>query len=442
MNAVNSVFSAVEDIFASHDVLRDGPRISGSWICYASANTTNKLSLLKRLWGSKVAEPMYKKSKAANMAKKDTKFGGEGRYVIVAITAVGSGGGNFQDALATQAPAREIRFFVTRKKNYVVWSLQREAIKASNGDQNAVMEILKRELKKARDKFDIRMSKWFYNNAGGTVGRMSTYSGATLTMAQHSDMAAFEKDNQYGFSSDDGSATSPAGLRNTGGVPVYRTVQSVSRAANTVTFTETLATVPGITTTDYVSWRGDYAQSMHGLKAWNPSSDPSPGESFLGYDRTSDDMQRVSGIRVPASSTFLDTLIDAAAEGQINGLAGDKITCLMNPLDYAKFEKEMGSNAKEYDVEASVGFKAIKINTQIGQITIVSEVWVEQGVGRIVDFDEVYLRTLGDCPDDITDTAGGLLPDFSDDAKQGRIGTYGNITVENPGENIIVTWPS
>lgn len=408
----------------------------------ASANTTSKLTLLKRLWGSKVAEPMYKKCKALNMAKKDTKFGGEGRYVIVAITAAASGGANFADALATQEASREIRFFVTHKKEYVVWSLQRDVIKRSMGDNNAVMEVLKRELKKAKDKFDIRMAKRIYGTNGGHVARFSTYSTTVGTLSNRSDIAAFEKYNQYGFASDDGSAAAPAGLRNSGGVPVYRTVSSVDRSAGTVTFTETLATVPSITTTDYVFWRGDYANVMTGFRGWNPTSAPSGGESFFGYDRTTDDMVRVSGLRVSAASTFLETLVDAAAEGAINGISGENLACLMNPLDYAKLEKELGSNAKEYDVDATVGFKAIKIQSQIGAISIIAETWVPQGFGWLADFGEIYLRTAGECPDDITDTSGGLLVDYSDDAKQGRLGAYGNIFFENPGENIIITWPS
>lgn len=408
----------------------------------ASANTTSKLSLLKRLWGSKVAEPMYKKCKALNMARKDTKFGGEGRYVIVAITAAASGGANFQDALATQDPSREIRFFVTHKKEYVVWSLQRDVIKRSMGDNNAVMEVLKRELKKARDKFDIRMAKRIYGSHGGSVARFSTYSGQTGTLSNRSDIAAFEKYNQFGFASDDGSAAVPAGLRNNASVPVYRTVSSVDRALGTVTFSETLATVPSITTTDYVFWRGDYANVMTGFRGWNPTSAPSGGESFFGYDRTTDDMVRVSGIRVAAGSTFLETLTDAAAEAAINGVSGENLACLMNPLDYAKFEKEIGSNAKEYDVSATVGFKAIKIASQIGEISIIAETWVPQGTGWLADFGEIYIRTAGELPDDLTDTSGGLLVDHSDDAKQGRIGGYGNIFFENPGENVIITWPS
>ncbi len=189
-------------------------------------------------------------------------------------------------------------------------------------------------------------------------------------------------------------------------------------------------------------WRGDYANVMTGFRGWNPTSAPSGGESFFGYDRTTDDMVRVSGIRVSAGSTFLETITDAAAEAAINGVSGENLACLMNPLDYAKFEKEIGSNAKEYDVSATVGFKAIKIASQIGEISIIAETWVPQGTGWLADFGEIYIRTAGELPDDLTDTSGGLLVDHSADAKQGRIGGYGNVFFENPGENVIITWPS
>lgn len=408
----------------------------------ASATTSNKLSLLKRLWGSKVAEPMYKKCKFANMVKKDTKFGGEGKYVIIALTSSAGGATNFTDALATQGASKEMRFFVTHKKEYVVWSLQRDVIKRSMGDANAVMEVLKRELEAARKKFDIRFAKRIYGKHGGSIARMSTYSTTTATIANRSDMAAFEKDNQYGFASDDGSAASPAGLRNSGSVPVYRTVASVNRRASTVTFTETLATVPAITTTDYVFWRGDYADVMTGLRGWNPESDPSASESFFGYDRTTEDMQRVSGIRVAAAATMLETIEDAAAELSLHGVSGENMALLINPLDCAKLFKEMGSNRVEYEVSATVGFKAVKIATMVGEVSVISETWVPQGYGWIVDAGQITVRTAGDLPDDLTDDAGGLLIDHSDDAKQGRIGGYGNIFFDNPGENAIITWPS
>lgn len=410
-----------------------------------SSTTTNKLPLLKRLWGSKVADPSYEACKLLNKMKKDTKFGGEGKYVVIAITMQASGGANFQDAMATQAAEREVRFFVPHKKQYVLWSLQRDVISRSQGDVNAVMSALKRALEGARKKWARISARRTYGNHGGTIARLrstTTLTGAVGILSAGADVAAFEKYMQIGFASDDGSASSPAGLRNSGGVPTYLTVDSVDRNSRTVTFTANLNTVPSIAATDYMFWRGDYAQTMCGLSGWNPVTAPSGGESFFGLDRTATDVQRLSGIRVTGTGTMIETLEDACAEAKLQGSVGQDYVLPINPLDFAKLRKELGGNAEMYDVDATIGFKAIKLATQVGEVTILNETDVPQGYSWLVDASEMTLRTAGDFPEDVTDTSGGLLVDYTDDAKQGRFGAYGNFFHDNPGSSVVITWPS
>ena len=423
----------------------DGPREPNSWLCDGSATVDGKVSLLKRLYGSKVAEPAYKACKLLDMAKKDTKFGGEGKYAAIRLTQQASGSATFADALATQQAAQEVRFFVQHKKQYVIFSIQRDAINRSQGDANALMAILKTELDSARKKWGRMSSRRIYGKHGGAIARLnnSTVATATATLGSRSDVAAFERNQQIEFASDDGSPTVPAGRFSSGSVPVRRTVSSVNRTAGTVTFDDLLNTVPGIATTSYMFWRGDYANVMTGLRGWCPETDPSPGESFFGLDRTAIDISRASGIRVAASGTMLETLEDAGQEAKLQGMdGGEKLVLCMNPIDVTKLRKELGGNATTYDVNATVGFKAIKIETQVGDVTILSEVDVPQGYGWLLDASDLTLRTAGDFPEDITDSNGGLLVDFSDDAKQGRLGAYGNIFRDNPGETIIITWPS
>jgi hypothetical protein len=411
----------------------------------ASADTTNKLSLLKRLWGSKVADPAYKASKLLSMCKKDTKFGGEGKYVIIAVTMVASGSSTFADALAAQQAAQEVRFFVPHKKQYVLWSLQRDVINRSQGDANAVMAVVKRELDAARKKWGRMSARRVYGKQGGQIAQLNNASTSAnvAQLSSRSDIAAFERNMQIEFANDDGTPAVPAGTLKSGGTPVRLTVQSVNRSLGTVTFDANLNTVPGITTTSRLFWRGDYANVMTGLRGWNPESDPSPGESFFGLDRTAIDINRVSGIRVPAAGTMLETLEDAGQEAVLQGMSSaDSLVLAINPIDLGKLRKELGANVQPYDVNASVGFKAIKISTQAGDVTVLSEVDVPQGYGWMLDSSDLTLRTAGDFPEDITDSSGGLLVDFQDDAKQGRLGAYGNFFRDNPGETIIITWPS
>lgn len=203
-----------------------------------------------------------------------------------------------------------------------------------------------------------------------------------------------------------------------------------------------LNTVPSITTSDYVFVRGDYNAAMTGLRGYVPVSDPSPGESFMGLDRTAADRQRASGIRVSGSGkTKLETIEDACAEIKINGVSASNLMLAVNPLDYAAIRKELGASVVINDVKGTngIGFKTIEIYSHSGTIQIVSEVDVPQGYAWLFDPGDIYLRTAGDCPMDLTEN-GKLLTAYDDDAKQGRIGAYGNFFNENPGGCAAITW--
>lgn len=411
----------------------------------ASATTTTQLPILKRLWGSGFADPMYKASKVLNSAKKDTNFGGEGRYIIIAVAMISGVGATFADALAAQGPSQEVRMFVTHRKEYAIFTIQNDLIARTRGNANAVVEALKRQMDTARRHFARRMSRRLWGNGGGAIGQLHssvTLSSTTLRLRNRVDVAGIEAGLQVGFASDDGSSGTPAGLRG-GGVPTYLAISGgIDRDDGTATVSAALNTVPSITANDYVFVRGDYNAAMTGLRGYNPVSDPSASESFMGLDRTVVDIQRTSGVRVSGSGkTKLETIEDACAEAKINGLESDDLMLAVNPLDYAAIRKELGTSVIITDVKGTngIGFKAIQIFSHSGTVTIVSEVDVPLGYAWLFDPSELYLRTAGDAPMELTE-GGKLLTAYDDDAKQGRLGAYGNFFVENPGGNVVITW--
>lgn len=411
----------------------------------ASATTTTQLPLLKRLWGSGFADPMYQASKVLNKCKKDTNFGGEGRYIVIAVAMITGVGANFADALAAQGPSQEVRMFVTRRKEYAIYTIQNDLIAATKGNANAVVEALKRQTGTARRHFGRRMSRRLWGNGGGAVGQLAstvTLASTTLALRSRVDIAGLEAGLQLEFASDDGSSSTPAGRRSSGGVPVRLTVNSVDRDDGQATMSALLNTVPSITVNDYVFVRGDYNSAATGMRGYVPVSDPSPGESFMGLDRTAVDRQRTSGIRISGSGkTKLETIEDACAEAKINGLEADNLMLAVNPLDFAAIRKELGSSVVINDVKGTngIGFKTIEIYSHSGTISIVSEVDVPYGYAWLFDPNEIYLRSAGDCPMDLTE-GGKLLTAYDDDAKQGRIGAYFNFFNENPGGCVAITW--
>jgi hypothetical protein len=408
----------------------------------ASANSTNKVSVLKRLWGDKVAEPMYKASKALALAKKDTSFTNEGRYVVVSTNGTAGGSATFADAVASQDAAREVRFFVTHKKEYQVFSLQGLYMAQSEGNPKALVKGFEHEAGKARYKFGRAMARRFWGNGGGALGQLAagvTLSSTTGQFRLRTDIASLERGDQIEFSSDDGTAVSPAGRR---GAPDRLTLSGqVDRDAGTFTTSAALNTVSSISADDYVFRRGDYGAAMTGMRGWVPTSDPSTSESFFGTDRSLEDISRVSGVRVSSAGSKVETLFNAGAEAQINGQEPD--TLFANPLDYTALLKELDSRViiDVKDRDGKFGFKAASFTISTGEIKIVSEVDVPQGYGWLGNMDTVYLRTAGDAPRLLNeDGVGKMLRMVDDDAYQGRLGAYGNIFNEDPGSWTCIAW--
>jgi len=396
------------------------------------ATSTNKVNVLKRLWGDKVQEPMYKKSKAYGLCSKSTDFTNEGRYVVISMSPTAGGSATFSDALASQEAAAEVRFFVTPKREYHVFGLDGLYLAQSEGNPKALVKGYEHEANKARYSFARALSKRFWGNGGGSLGRIKaghTLTLSTLTLRERMDITGFEKNMQLEFASDDGTGTSPAGRR---GAPDRLTINgAIDRDAGTLGLSGALNTVSSINADDYIFRRGDYNAAMTGLRGWVPTSDPSGSESFFGLDRSIQDISRVSGVRVSAAATYEETLINASAEAAINGCEpGD---CFVNPLDFASIVKELGSVVRiEVNTKMpGISFSALQIHGNAGPIRIISEADVPKGFFWMGNIETVYHRTAGEAMRILNeDGAGKMLRAPDADAYQARIGCYGNFTVE------------
>ena len=143
------------------------------------ANVTNQANLLKSLHGTKVADPAYKRSKCLASMKKDTTFGGDGRYVNVTVAPNGGGSADFAQALANQEATSEVRFFVTHKTEYHVFSIRGPVIARTKGNKNAMLEVVKHQTGKSRYSFGRAMAARVWGNGGGSLGVVAS----TTTLA-------------------------------------------------------------------------------------------------------------------------------------------------------------------------------------------------------------------------------------------------------------------
>ncbi len=397
------------------------------------ATSASNVSLLKRLYGSKVSETTYKRDKLLELCKKDTNFRGEGKYIVVAVAATAGGSATFDAALAAQEATVEVRFFVDHRKEYQLYSIANDAIERSKGNNAAIVEILKRQVGGAKRKFDESMAKRTHGT--GPIGRISSGSATnttTLTLRDRTDIVGtWEKNTQIQFATDDGSGSSPTGLR--AGVAK---VVTLDRDSGTVTLNAVVNTIT-TNTDDYIHRYGDYGNAMLGLQAWEPVSDPS-STAFWGLDRTVD-LSKLSGVRVFGGGKLKEEVLqDAGAECQINGI--DPTHCFVNPLDFKDLGKELGGAKTQEGGKGVTGFSSIDVHIATGTITVVSTAYVKKGYFWMGNPDNLTLGTAGECPMDLAQGNGGMLLLPTADAKQGRLGCYGNFWVDNTGEWLIGAW--
>lgn len=431
-------------MFKQFDALApfEGPREFNSWICYGAANVTNQLPLLKRLYGNDVAEPMYKASAFLAKAKKDTKFGGEGRYVNVRIGPTSGGSATFSDAQAAQEATQEKRFFITHRKQYEIFSMQGDLIARSRGNANAIAEAIKTQTDGARRAWARRAARNAWSNGGGSRGQLAAttvLASPNLVFRNPADILGVEPGWQFEFSIDDGSSASPAGRR---GAPDRLTVVSVNRDTSTAVMNANLNTVTGITVNDFVHERGSYASAFNGQRGWNPISAPTAGDSFGGLDRSQGDVNRLSGFRIPGlGKPKEETLIDASVTAHENGLTCK--TCYVNSRDFGDIVKELGAKSiiNIPTREPNIGFKGVSVDGAVGTIEVVPEADVPRGFAWLLDPDDIYIRTAGDFPMVLNeDGVGAFIRAAADDSYEGRLGAYGNHFDDNPGNAVIITW--
>lgn len=409
----------------------------------SAATHATQVALFKRLYPKGVAESLYKKSVGLADCKKDTQFGGEGGYVNVCTGGTSGGSADFATALANQGPSTQKRFFIQHKTEYQVASVSGQAIARSLNDKMAVVKVLKTETDKALYKFNIQLSGRFFGNAGGARGQISATSNVatvTITLANPSDIIGFEIGDWIQTSSDNGTGVAPAGLNGSG---AQAQIVGLNRTTGTLTLGSAWSTaIPSTAASHYIYRAGDYSVSMSGLGGWVPASDPTPGESFQGMDRSIGDVVRQAGLRHAGNGgSKEDTLLDATAKAAILGSRLPR--GYANPLDFNDLVKELGS--KRYvdskTREVGIGFKGVEVYTSTGTMEVVADPFVPRGTAYLVDPDDITFKTAGEAPNPLNWGGAQSTQIMANaDAVQFRLGAYGEFAFEMNNVPVNVTW--
>jgi hypothetical protein len=422
----------------------------------ASATNLSQVNLARRLYGPEMIDQMWKDDPYLNRVTKRTSGFGEGRYVVVRIGSTAGVGGSFGGALRNQGPTSEVRFFVTERSIYSVFSMKGSFLRKHRGKENTLLEGYKSQANSALEDFQKLVEHASWNDIGGTLGQVATTINTSNTgmIVPFRNAKALYGLNLMGkhltFSTDAGNGTSPAGELNDGTSNYSVTVVKEDPDNNQLVVTgdngaTTLATaVVGITNASYVFIDDFYGKSLSGKRAWNPISAPSASESFFGLDRSTSP-HKLSGWRTGSKGSMFATLTFALMQGDLASL--EMPMCFSMGEDWWNFSQELDNKTTMSSTEEKAGKKMIEIASPAGSCKLVRSNRVPAGYAWVGDPAMDVLLSEGEFPQILNeDKVGTMLRAGDDDAYQSRLGGDANFLPDDktkklgPGAWTVVTW--
>jgi hypothetical protein len=177
-----------------------------------------------------------------------------------------------------------------------------------------------------------------------------------------------------------------------------------------------------------------------GMGNWVPTTDPTTSDNFLGAVNRSNDVMRLSGIRIAANGrTYREAIQECAAV--VASLDGRPDVCLMNPIDWQKANIELQGYARyETFTVGTMAFGSLQIASPSGGfLRLVSDPNQDVGTVRVLTLDAWKLWHLGDLVHTIMDDGLELRKDAGADAFQLGIRSWPQLVCFDPRANGVVT---
>src|SRR5512138_144394 len=354
-----------------------------------TANTiSNSAALLKTVFdGGDPAWTARAESKLLAELTEDKTWGGsDSAQPIVCRYSMGAGvSADLNVAQSTATYSKAVAFATPGGRLYGVRYVDGEFIERTKGSDKAYVQGMKDAIKQGRLEYNSVWAQQIWSQGGGHVAIIpatATLTGATLTFSNPYIASLFEIDRQYQFASDDGTATSPAGVLDNGKA---LTCSAVDVEDCTVTFSANLNTVAGIAVSYYIHLSGNYGKSMDGILSWLPIVDTNLGTAFRGVTR-SVAPNKLAGYRYDGNTggRKSDSVRYGIAEASSHGVRIKRL--YMNPSDVQVMVSEIQAFST-----VPLGGEAAKIgHTGItfaggGGVVVVEEPYCPKGYGIGID---------------------------------------------------------
>lgn len=356
--------------------------------------------------------------------------------------SVGGGGSShtFADAQESKGSASYTHFEVTRKRDYKLIALDREAMEASENDKGAYMTAKKAEIEAALAQVNQQLGADFQGNGSGHIAVAATVNaGANTFTVGDGEIIHFERDARIQ------SAVSPFTALRAGGPNGYMVVSDVNYDTNTVTVDPALGdsiTQYALTAADRVYPKGNFGVSVSGTEAWVPTDRSNLATPFNAVTR-SVFPSRLAGIFFDGSTYgLLESFERAAARAARESTRPDVWW-----VNYNRFA----------DLSLELGAKAIRETVKLGEFAYDSIVQNFSGKKTRFMCDPNFsdttalgttketweFKTLKGGPRFLTREFGGdMIIEPASDGFEIRIGWNGEVICDNPGANVRMTLPT
>jgi hypothetical protein len=402
-----------------------------------SANVLNAAAILKTKYTQpKVYWLSYKKNPGIGTVRKDETFGGD--FKVIALQSETPQGGGVTIALAQTAitPSTYSRFSLYRHQDYAVARITGEAMRAAEGNDNALINLWTREMDGAIHTNKRSAAIHFFRAGTGTRGRISSGSNVntnTITLATTSDITNFAVGLIIQLHATDGGAAISGGAT--------ATVLKMNRVTGTLTFTNALDTyIAAAAANNFITRSGDVNQVINGMGAWVPTATPT--SNFLGVDRTLDPTRTAGQFLNCTNTPMAEALIEQMAMAEVEGAEVDTVWC--HPRDRATVVKELNGKTffyKEVKVpikgsKATVGYDTIEVEFDGQRVALMSDINVPRGQNFVTQWDTWAFETLGPAPHILNYDSNEFLRVSNDDAYEVRIGYRGEVSCAAPSYTV------
>lgn len=421
------------------------------------ANITNQVAALKELYSDDswvLKNLVYEKQPFLALVPKDESVDGLGGKYFPVPTIYGTNQGRsatFTNAQNNQTPTQDVSYLVTTVSNYSIATITNQLLEATKTNAAAFIDQGKLQMDGAFRSITNDLAADLFRSGTGSRGQIASngYSATggtpntvTMTLSNPNDIVQFEVGMTLVAMSTDG------------GAPTTDTVAvtNVNRVTGVIIGTGSTSSLDAkFANGAFLGVQGDVASAgstttstalkITGLAGWLPITDPAPGSSFFGVDR-SVDRTRLAGVPYDGRNASVEeALINSSSLLAREG--GYPDYCFMNFSSWAALEKELGSKVQYVQVKhdmADVAFKGITVNAPYGPITVVADRNSQAQTAYLLSLNTWKLRSTNRAPHILTYGMEGLegLRVSNSDALEIRVGYYANLTCCAPGWNSVV----